>query len=193
MITKMNSTPFTLSQFGHDDLDRLQESDHILPRYFNGRTWDWSAPKFLEHCAQHSTIPSVFYTSYILVIAFVIPNFLYGDITFSNCSGAVRLDTSYAVYNACLRYTSTIYSIQKIAHISHVNFPFFFVGFVGLLQLPSSQSYHSPISNPSTSFMILFLYLRTEPKISLTFYTHLSPYEMNRSFCVLAHASFHFQ
>lgn len=51
-----------------------------------------------------------------LVISLVIPHFLYGDIIFSNCSGAARYKL-HLCFNACLRF---IHSIRKFDHISHV-------------------------------------------------------------------------
>lgn len=52
-----------------------------------------------------------------LVISLVVPHFLYGDIIFSNCSGAARYKLNLC-FNACLRF---IYSIRKFDHISHVS------------------------------------------------------------------------
>lgn len=51
-----------------------------------------------------------------LVISLVIPHFLYGDIIFSNCSGAMRYKLNLC-FNACLRF---VHSIHKFDHISHV-------------------------------------------------------------------------
>lgn len=52
-----------------------------------------------------------------LVISLVIPHFLYGDIIFSNCSGASQYKLNLC-FNACLRF---IHSIRKFDHISHVS------------------------------------------------------------------------